>query len=208
MWFSGKESTCQAGDVGSIPGSGRSFGEENGNLLQYSCPGNSMGRGAWWAVVHGVAKRVGHKLATKQQVNITVFLGTCSLLQLLNSTTVLQKQLWTVWLYVNERTWLVFVIYYNTTNYYNIISLNWHAFITSQLPWIRSRVRVLHIGSHKAAITVNWSMLSSGGLTGKESTSNPLRLLEDLFPCGRKTEGLGPQLPGGCWLPLASRGHL
>ena len=62
--------------------------------------------------------------------------------------------------------------------------------------------------SHKAAITVNWSMLSSGGLTGKESTSNPLQLLEDLLPCGCKTEGLGPQPPGGCWLPSVPRGHL
>ena len=205
---SGKESTCQAGDVGLISGSGRSFREENGNLLQYSCLGNSMGRGARWAVVHGVAKKVGHKLAPKQQVNIIGFLGTCSLLQLLNSTIVLQKQPWTVWLYVNKRTWLVLVIYYNIKNYYNIRSLNWHAFIISQLPWIRSRVRVLHAGSHKAAITVNWSMLSSAGLTGKESTSNPLQLLKDLFPCDRKTEGLGPQLPGSCWLPSAPRGHL
>ena len=45
-----------AGDVGSIPGSGRSSGEGNGNPLQYSCLGNPMDRGAWWAAVHGVAK--------------------------------------------------------------------------------------------------------------------------------------------------------
>ena len=45
------------GDVGSIPGSGRSPGGRNGNLLQYDCLGNSMDRGAWWATVHGVAKR-------------------------------------------------------------------------------------------------------------------------------------------------------
>ena len=43
-------------DVGSIPGSGISHGEENGNLLQYSCLENSMGSGAWWAAVHGAAK--------------------------------------------------------------------------------------------------------------------------------------------------------
>ena len=41
-------------DEGSIPGSGRSPGEENGNPLQYSCLKNSMDRGAWWATVHGV----------------------------------------------------------------------------------------------------------------------------------------------------------
>ena len=52
----GKEFACNAGDPGSIPGSGRSPGEGNGNLLQYSCLENPMDRGAWWAVVHGVAK--------------------------------------------------------------------------------------------------------------------------------------------------------
>ena len=55
----GKESTCNAGDTrdtGSIPGSGRSPGVENGNPLQYSCLGNSMDRGAWQATVHGVTK--------------------------------------------------------------------------------------------------------------------------------------------------------
>ena len=45
-----------ARDVGSIPGLGRSPGEENGNLLQHSCLGNPMDRGAWWATVHGAAK--------------------------------------------------------------------------------------------------------------------------------------------------------
>ena len=55
-WLSSKESTCNAGDTGSIPGLGRSPGEENGNPLHYSCLGNPMGRGAWWATVHGVQK--------------------------------------------------------------------------------------------------------------------------------------------------------
>ena len=55
-WRSSKESACSAGDSGSIPGSGRSPGEENGNPLQYSCLGNPMDRGAWWATVHEVAK--------------------------------------------------------------------------------------------------------------------------------------------------------
>ena len=45
-----------AGDVGSIPGSGRSPGEGNGNPLQYSCLGNPMDRGAWQAIVHGVTE--------------------------------------------------------------------------------------------------------------------------------------------------------
>ena len=59
-----KESACNAGDPGSIPGSGRSPGEGNGNPLQYSCLENPMHRGAWQATVHWVA-RVGHDLATK-----------------------------------------------------------------------------------------------------------------------------------------------
>ena len=45
-----------AGDLGSIPGSGRSPGRGNGNSLQYSCVENPMDRGAWQAMVHGVAK--------------------------------------------------------------------------------------------------------------------------------------------------------
>ena len=55
----GEESACtaeDAGDTGSIPGLGRSPGVGNGNPLQYSCLGNSMGRGAWWATVHRVTK--------------------------------------------------------------------------------------------------------------------------------------------------------
>ena len=52
----GKESACNAGDLGSIPGSGRSPGEGNGYPLLNSCLGNPMERGAWRAPVHGVAK--------------------------------------------------------------------------------------------------------------------------------------------------------
>ena len=59
----GKESTS-AGDLGSMPGSGRFPGEGNGNPLQYFYPENPMDRGAWWATVYGVA-RVGHDSATK-----------------------------------------------------------------------------------------------------------------------------------------------
>ena len=51
-----KESACNSGDLGSIPGSGRSPGGEHGNPLQYSCPENPMERGAWWATVHGATK--------------------------------------------------------------------------------------------------------------------------------------------------------
>ena len=59
-----KESACSAGDLGSIPGLGRSLGEGNGNPLQYSCLENPMDRGAWQATVHGVS-RVRHHLVTK-----------------------------------------------------------------------------------------------------------------------------------------------
>ena len=52
----GKESVCNVGDLGSIPRSGRSPGEGNGNPLQYSCLENSMDGRAWWATVHGVTK--------------------------------------------------------------------------------------------------------------------------------------------------------
>ena len=52
-----KASVCNEGDLGSIPGLGRSPGEGNGNSLQYSCLENSMEGGAWWATVHGIAKR-------------------------------------------------------------------------------------------------------------------------------------------------------
>ena len=51
-----KESTCSVGDLGSITGLGRSSGEGNGNLLQYSCLENPMDRGTWQATVHGVTK--------------------------------------------------------------------------------------------------------------------------------------------------------
>ena len=55
-WLSGKESTYNAGDKGSIPGSGRFPGGGNGNSLQYSCLGNFIDRGAWWATGQWVAK--------------------------------------------------------------------------------------------------------------------------------------------------------
>ena len=51
-----KESTHNAGDLGSIPGLGRSPEEGNGNSLQYSCLENPMDRGAWQSTVHGVTK--------------------------------------------------------------------------------------------------------------------------------------------------------
>ena len=62
-WLNSKEATCSERDVGSMPGSGRSSGEGNGNLLQYSCLGNPMDREGQRATFH----EVGHNLVTKQQ---------------------------------------------------------------------------------------------------------------------------------------------
>ena len=59
------EFVCNARDKGSIPGLGRFPGEGNGNPFQSSCLGTPMDRGAWWAIVHGVAKR--HDFMTTQQ---------------------------------------------------------------------------------------------------------------------------------------------
>ena len=59
-----KNPPANAGDTGSIPGSGRSPRERNSNPLQYSCLGNPINRGAWWG-----PKRVRHDLATKQQAH-------------------------------------------------------------------------------------------------------------------------------------------
>ena len=64
-----QETTCNAGDPGSIPGLGRSPGEGNGNPLQYSCLGNPMDGGAWQATVHRVS-RVGHDLMTTTTITL------------------------------------------------------------------------------------------------------------------------------------------
>ena len=61
-----KNLPANAGGMVSIPGSGRSPGEGNGNPLQYSCLRNPMDRGAWWATVHGVTVR--HNLANEHTI--------------------------------------------------------------------------------------------------------------------------------------------
>ena len=53
----GKNLPANVGDARLIPGLGRCLGGGNGNPLQYSCLGNPMDRGAWWATVHAVAVR-------------------------------------------------------------------------------------------------------------------------------------------------------
>ena len=69
----GKELAFNAGDLGSIPGLGRSHEEGNGNPLQYSCLENPMDRGAWQATVL-VVEIVGHDLATKSPQNLKTIL--------------------------------------------------------------------------------------------------------------------------------------
>ena len=59
-----KNLPCNAGDLGSIPRSGRSPGEGNGYLLQHSFLENSMDRGAWWAIESMESQRVGHDLVS------------------------------------------------------------------------------------------------------------------------------------------------
>ena len=75
LWLSGKGSTCKAGHMGSIPGSGRSPGEENGNTLQDSCLGNLRNRGVCQATVHGVtvwqATVHGSQSVTTERLSIT-----------------------------------------------------------------------------------------------------------------------------------------
>ena len=65
-----KESACNSGDTGSVSGLERSSGEGNGNPLQYSCQGNPIVRGAWWAIVYGVIEEL-DTLATKQKNNLS-----------------------------------------------------------------------------------------------------------------------------------------
>ena len=72
-----KNPSAIAGDVGTIPESGRSSREGNGNPLQYSCLRNPMDRGLWWATVHGGGKRAGHGLVTKQQSKAKNHWGPC-----------------------------------------------------------------------------------------------------------------------------------
>ena len=65
-----KNPPANTGDADSVPEWGRSPGGGNGYPLQYSCLGNPMDRGVWWATVPAVLKRIRHSLVTKQQVII------------------------------------------------------------------------------------------------------------------------------------------
>ena len=69
-----KASACTAGDLGSIPGSGRFPGEINGTPFQYSCLENPMDGGAWWATVQG-SQRVGHDCVTSLSLSHYISIG-------------------------------------------------------------------------------------------------------------------------------------
>ena len=68
-WPSGKESACNAGDLGLIPGLGRSPRGGHGNSLQYSCLENFMDRGAWWATAHRVTQLDTTEVTKQQHVS-------------------------------------------------------------------------------------------------------------------------------------------
>ena len=70
-----KESACNSGDPGSVPGLGRSSGGGHGNLIQCSCLENPMDRGAWWATVRGVAKRLIHTGVITEEIIKVIWFG-------------------------------------------------------------------------------------------------------------------------------------
>ena len=87
-----KASACNAGELGLIPRLGRSPGEGNSNLFQYSCLENPIDRGAWWAILHGVTK------SQTQLSNFTFFLsgiemGNQSFSVMEGKTTALRKKI-------------------------------------------------------------------------------------------------------------------
>ena len=74
QWLGSKEPACNAGDGALILGSGRSFGEGNGNVLQYSCLGNPMDRGVWWAIAHVVPKDLDMTWQLNNNSNNAIFI--------------------------------------------------------------------------------------------------------------------------------------
>ena len=78
-----QETSCNAGDADSIPRSGRYPEGGNGNTHQYSCLGNPMDRGAWWAKIHGVTKNQ-TQLTLNQQQHSTPVSATITLINVIN----------------------------------------------------------------------------------------------------------------------------
>ena len=111
-WFSGKESARNAGDTGDIGlilMSGRSLGEGNGNLLQYSCLKNPMDRGAWRATVHGGCK----ELDTIEHTSIDRHQRRCE----------------------HWNTWLIITLYWKTT----VCVIKWLIQDFSHVIWLKKK---------------------------------------------------------------------
>ena len=110
-----KPSACNAKDLGSIPGSGRSPGEGNGNLFQFSCLENSMDGGALWAVVHGV---------TESQTRLSSF-----------TSLVLPLPLETFWYYWQT---FYFLLRYKLTrqNYQSCFRSHSYLYFSTSLPFL------------------------------------------------------------------------
>ena len=118
----GKESACNAGDLGSIPGLGKSPGEGNGNPLQYSCLENSMDRGAWQAIVHRIA--VGHDCETNFHFQLLIHCISTTPINLKKTSNFRLSlryfechMLWRVWILLNNSK--------TCCNFHFVETLNW-----------------------------------------------------------------------------------
>ena len=133
----GKESYCNVGELGSIPGSGWSPGEGNGNPLQHFCLENPMDRGAWQATVHGVT-RVKHDLAIKPPPpppydpsipllgiypeKTIILKDTCT--QMLTTALVTITKTWRQPKCPSTEEWIKKIWYIYTTDHYSVIKKN------------------------------------------------------------------------------------
>ena len=128
QWLISKESACNTGDSGSIPGSGRSSEEGNGNPLQYSYMGHPMDREAWWAKVHG-SQRVKHNWATVLSLGLGILEGPWIWDFYLYDSEIL---IWSLWFYsflIRARHW------HDWNEEFNLF-WSWNALINRLWSWI------------------------------------------------------------------------
>ena len=132
-WLSGKESASQAGDLGSIPGSGRAPGERNGNPLHYSCLGNLMDRRAWQTTVHGVTKSCDSATKQQQPLMQCMFPLTdlrCHFYYIINPHLFLGLFLDSPWLFLNRSTkWTLLHLHHVMTFDMKKITFNFFFFV-------------------------------------------------------------------------------
>ena len=121
-----KVSACNAGDLGSIPGSGKSPEEGNGNPLQYSCLENPMDGGAWWATVHRIAK------SRTRLSNFTFTFTFCKHICYIKTTQVREE-----YSMFKSQFYVYLSFYHCITNFHKLSSLKQNKFIKSQLPSAR-----------------------------------------------------------------------